>query len=374
MAAKITYYDFCNLHYAGFYVKGFQDNAGERGYQFEVSNKQPPELTEIDLHKQWLPKYLSMFLIFRYEGEESFLFAVDASDLNGDVSMGGYVIPLLNICRYYFKVNYNKEAIAGNPQLAPFQHKILPLPNVFPVAVSQPWRFLPKLTPFGSPIWPRKAIEWRFKALRTIPSLDDYRRMRALPKDIDVFYIAILRPEDGKPVNVEPNRRRRAIVEGLNKYGRYNIMARYLDLDGSIGGPLVVPRMKVDKYLNYMARSRINIYVRGSSGCRSFKFGELMALGNAIVGETILNNREMMYGFDYFEEQFAYDEPEEMIERIIDMLEHPTLIEDYSRANQETFEKRLAPGPVVAAILDKLESKTGPIPTIASQPVAADTP
>src|SRR5690606_31460249 len=116
-----------------------------------------------------------------------------------------------------------------------------------------PWRFLPKLTPFGSPIWPRKAIEWRFKALRTIPSLDDYRRMRALPKDIDVFYIAILRPEDGKPVNVEPNRRRRAIVEGLNKYERYNIMARYLDLDGSIGGPLVVPRMKVDKYLNYMA-------------------------------------------------------------------------------------------------------------------------
>lgn len=324
----------------------------------------PPELTDIDLRKEWLPEYLRMFLIFRYEGDESFLFTIDTSDLNGDksVPIEGFIYPLLDICRYYFKVNYNKETIAANPKLAPYQDKILPLPVVFPVAVSRPWQFLPKITPIGGPIWPRNTIKWRISNLLNNPSQADYRRLRALPKDLDVFFITILRPEEGKPHNAIMNIRRRTLVEGLNKLGRYNIMARYLDTNGSVGGPYAIPKLKLSDYLKYMARSRVGIYVRGSFGCLAFKFGELMALGSAIAGETILNNREILYRYDHFADQFAYDEPEALVERVGYLLGHPSLIDEYARANQETYDKYLAPGPVVAALLDKLEQKESEIP------------
>jgi hypothetical protein len=359
MMAKITYYDFCNLQYAGFYLNGFQENVEQRGYRFVVSHEKPSEITTINLKETYLTQYLNLHLLFRYEGDESFLFAIDTSDLNGDASLGVDFYPLLDICRYYFKVNYNKEAIEKNPVLAPYQDKILPVPIVFPVAVSQPWRFLPKVSSLNGSMWPRKAISQRFKSLRHIPSLADYRRMRAVPKDYDVFFIALIRSEVGRPYNIELNNHRKAIVEGLNKYSRYNILARYIDVDGDAKGlgSYVIPRMKLSEYLNLMSRSRIGIYVRGFFGCLSFKFGELMALGSPVVGESILNNREMMYGFNYFQDQFAYDEPEEIVERIIYLLEHPALIDEYHRANTETFENHLSPRPVVSAILDQLESR-----------------
>jgi hypothetical protein len=359
MTAKITYYDFCNLQYAGFYLNGFQENAQERGYRLVVSHNQPSELTRINLNEERRTKYLSLYLIFRYEGDETFLFAIDTSDLNGDMSQGWDCNPLLDVCRHYFKVNYNKEAIEANPELAPYQDKILPVPIVFPVAVYQPWHFHPKLTSVHGSAWPRKAILRRFKSLRNIPSLSDYRRMRVVPKDLDVFFIASIYSEAGRAYNREINDHRKAIVEGLNKYSRYNILARYIDVNGTAEGlgSYVIPRMKLSQYLDLMSRSRIGIYVRGFFGCLSFKFGELMAMGIPVVGESILNNREMMYGFNYFQEEFAYDEPEEIVERSIYLLEHPALIDEYRRANTETFEKYLSPGPVVSAILDQIEKQ-----------------
>lgn len=358
MTAKITLYDYWNLNYIGFYIKGFQENARKRGYRLSFSHGQPPELTGLNLREAWsFTKKFGMYLVGRYEkGEESFLFTIDTSDLHGSLTppIEDYVDPLLEVSKYYFKVNYNKEAIANNPRLAPHQEKIFPLPIVFPVAVAQPWRVLPKMTPLGGPAWTRESIKGRFSSFLTIPSLADYRRMRAMPKDIDVFFISTLRSEAGRPHYTELNNRRRAVIEGLNDYSRFNIMARYLDLDGDIGGPLAIPKLELDKYLELMARSRIGIYVRGSFDCLSFKFGELMALGGAIVGETILNNREMMYSFDRFGEQFAYDDPESLVERVGYLLEHPSLIDEYARANQETFDNHLSPGPVVSAILDRL--------------------
>jgi hypothetical protein len=364
----ITYYDFCNLQYAGFYLKGFQQNADERGYRLAISHHEPPELEELGLTKNWLPKTQAAFLICRYEGDDSFLFIIDTSDQNGDVATGeGYQYPLLEASRYYFKVNYNAQAIAGNPKLAPYATKIFPAPIVFPVAVSQPWRFLPKLTPLGGPAWPRHAVQRRFKNLNEIPSLEDYQRMRATPKDIDAFFIVPLRKVVDHDYNVNPNERRMLIVEGLNKYKRYNMVARYVTSNASdeVTGPYVIPRLRLGEYLDLMARSRIGIYVRGYHGCLSFKFGELMALGSPVVGETILNNTDFLYSFDHFDEQFAYDEPEQIVERVIYLLENPAKAEELRQANIETFINHLSPRPAVATILDRLEGKS---PAIETQP------
>ena len=79
-----------------------------------------------------------------------------------------------------------------------------------------------------------------------------------------------------------------------------------------------------------------------------------MAMGKPIVGETLLNNKENMYAYDRFDEQFAFDDPEEIVERVIYSLENPEGLEDLRRANIETFENHLAPKPVVKDILDQL--------------------
>jgi hypothetical protein len=164
---------------------------------------------------------------------------------------------------------------------------------------------------------------------------------------------------------VEQNERRRIIVEGLNKHKGFNFFARYVNVEDAGGdlGPYVVPRLSLSEYLDLMGRSRVGIYVRGTKGCLSFKFGELMALGSPVVGETILNNREYLYSLDYFDEQFAYDEPEQIVEQVIRLLENPARIEELRRANTATFLNHLSPRPAVAVILDRLDGK---LPTAAT--------
>jgi hypothetical protein len=356
---KITYYDFSNLQYAAIYLNGFLENAAERGYRFAVSHREPPEFKDLQLARNWLPNLHTTVLIGRYEGAESFLFAIDNSDLNGDFSLGEAQIQVLAKCKYYFKVNYNSAAIAANPRLAQYAEKIRPAPVVFPLAVSQPWRFLPNLTPLGGPVWPREVMKRRMKHLREVPGIDDYRRMRRSEKDIDAFFITPIYRGKDRAHNVEQNARRKILVEGLNRDKRFNIVARYVASGepGTDQGPYTIPRLSLREYLDLMSRTRVGIYVRGSFGCLSFKFGELMALGSPVVGETLLNNTDYLYGFAHFDEQFAYDEPEALVERVYYLLNHPDRMEELRRANTETFEKNLTPRAIVAGILDQLEGK-----------------
>lgn len=353
----ITYYDFTNVEYSAIYLNGFAENASQRGFRFEVSHREPPEFSELDLTRKWLNRMNSYFMICRYEGEESFLFCIDSGAHNGDVAGEGFLMPILDKCRYYFKVNYNRQSIAENPDLAPYASKFRPVPIVFPIAVSQPWRYLPKIVPGGGSIWPHEAISFRSQTLFKSPSLDRYRRMRAVPKDIDAFFVTTLYSETRNPAHLEENERRRTLVEGLNRPSRFNILARYAvrAKDKRSHGPYEMERISLKHYLELMGRSRVGIYIRGVAGCLSFKFGELMALGLPIAGESILNNRENMYAFERFDEQFAYDDPQELVERVFYLLEHPELADELRQANITTFENHLTPRAVVAHIVDELE-------------------
>jgi glycosyltransferase involved in cell wall biosynthesis len=108
------------------------------------------------------------------------------------------------------------------------------------------------------------------------------------------------------------------------------------------------------EYFDLNARSRVGIYVRGNHDCLAFKFGELMAMGKPIVGETLMNNRENMYAYDRFDEQFAYDDAQELVERVIYLLENPRVLEELGKANTATFENHFAPKPLVKNILDQI--------------------
>jgi hypothetical protein len=355
---KITYYDFTNLRYTAFFLNGFAENADERGFRFEVSGREPPEFADLALTREYLPRDHAFHAIFRYEGNDSFLFCIDAGDLNGNVALGGgYHFALLEKCRYYFKVNYNTHTILNNPALRPYAEKIKPIPLVFPIATTQPWRYMPRCLPGQGAIWPMEAIVKRSKSLLSSASLDTYRQLRNNPKDIDVFFvIRIYSDPSGKHDEIlnENNARRSAIVEGLNKHGRFNMFVRYAVTENEDIGPLGTRYIRFREYLKLMSRARVGVYVRGYADCLSFKFGQLMALGMPIVGETILNNTENMYVLDRFGEQFAYDDPEFLVERVLYLLDNPGEAESLRRANVATFENLLTPGPVVAAILDQI--------------------
>jgi hypothetical protein len=352
---KVTYFDFSDLRYSSFFLNGFLANESERGYRLEISRKAPPEFEDLHPLPGWLNEMVPLSL-YRVEGNDPFLFCIEGDDKNGlDEPLGEFYRPFLERCRYYFKVNYNADVINESDELQPFASKIKPTPIVYPLASSVPWRLRPKLTPIGGPLWPSSAIRRRTSFLRQAISQEKYLQLRNRNRDIDLFFVTTLYPQSKYKDLVA---QRRMLVDGLNQYGQFNILAKYVCLGKSCEeecGPYETELMDYRDYLEYSARSRLGIYIRGNHDGLSFKFGELMAMGKPIVGETMMNNRDNMYAYDRFEEQFAYDDPAELIDRVIYLLQNPQELEALRRTNMETFDNHFTPKPVVKNILDQLD-------------------
>jgi hypothetical protein len=148
-------------------------------------------------------------------------------------------------------------------------------------------------------------------------------------------------------------------VEELHKHKDLKLVVGFASNQRDIPGEYAkykIPFMSYDQYLHMLARSRVGIYVRGSHGCLSSKFGEQMALGKPIVGETILNNTKNMYAYDHFDEQFAFDDPLEIVERIVHLLGEPNKLKELEKANTGTFDRHLTPKPVIVNVLDQIEA------------------
>lgn len=354
---KITYYDFSSFYYSGFFLNGFLANARPYGYRLGVSHRLPQELRALPNGRAWPQnKGEEKINLLRYEGPAgSGLFCIDASNLNGEYPVdgySGYAESLLEICDTYFKVNYNAEVIAANLAFAHYADKIKPLPLAWPLATPQKWRFLPRPQLREGELWRQSKARERVRLLRHAQDEALFRRLRTSPRDIDVFFVNIYRqPREGT------NETRLAILEELHRQPGLNLVAGFVDPRGDLPeayAPFRLPFMPYETYLSTLARARIAIYVRGSFGCLSTKFGELMALGKAIVGETLLNNRANMLAYDLFEQQFAYDDPQEMVARIMYLLDHPEEVARLERANTSTYEEHFTPRALVAGLLDQI--------------------
>jgi Glycosyl transferases group 1 len=350
---KLTYYDFNQIRYASLYLTGFIQKSQEGLCRLDVSFKPPPELAGLDARTKSI-------CFFRYEnGADSFLFCIDASDHNWDSeSETDYFEQILQRCRHYFKVNYNERCIAENGIIAPYRDKIKPVPLVFPLAPRQKWRFRPNLSPFGPYRWTAQQINYRIQQLRQMLSLEQYRAMRQVEEAIDVFFVTVFYRDDDK--YWDTNQNRLTIVKELHKRKDLNVVAGVVDRSqGSMPAEYEqykLPYMSYPEYIGMMARSRVGLYVRGAHGCLSFKFGELMALGKPIVGESILNNRERLYALSDFDRQFVYDDPYDLVERIQYLLDSPQEREALKMANTDSFERHLSPAPVSDQILAQLQA------------------
>jgi hypothetical protein len=362
--AKITYYDFSDLYYAGFFAEGFLRLQEKSEHDFCVSKSVPVEIADLELPTWINSRKPPSTSVFRYEDAgQNFLFCIDANDHNGHNpalphTYPGYHIPLIERVKVYFKVNYKEDVIAANPLVSPYADRIVPIPLVYPVKVSKSRHFLPNLNPLSGHKWSLSAIKRRRRHLQQLLPLQEYRRLRQLPRDLDVFFLTTIYTSEN---HEEINAWRLAVLEAISAYSHLKTQIGFVSNDDNLPRPFARFQFKplpFEEYMSHLARSKIGLYTRGTFGALSFKFGQYFALGKAVVGEPLLNNSQNMYAYDHFSEQFNYTEPAEIADRIAELVADPVQLRQLTESNIATFEQHFTPLAVAELILDRLAQKS----------------
>ena len=114
------------------------------------------------------------------------------------------------------------------------------------------------------------------------------------------------------------------------------------------------PFYEMRTYYRHLARSKVAVYVRGPHDGISSKLGQYLVLGKPVIGQTIHNNKELYYQNPYFDEQFVYDEPEDIARHVHELLQKPEKAASLAKANANTFDTKFSPEITVSKIIEKL--------------------
>ncbi len=349
--ARITYYDLDRIDRTSFYLTGFLRNQKKYGYKFVVKRSAPSFLQAPSVAGEWLKFLFAVGLFACRLGGEEFYFCIDRSDHSTNKMNEGFLLPLLRKVKYYFKVNYNREAIDADPSLLEFRNKIIPIAPSFPIRMPSVLPFLPRVIPSREMSWTVKKAKERLRHLTQIPSLEDYRRWRQIKPDIDVFFVLY---HYWQPHHSELSEFRYRIMRELNKRRDINAVIGFVS-DGKLPEKYASLRHEpygTRDYLLRLARSKVAIYVRGPHDGISSKFGQLLALGKPIIGQSIRNNKELLYGNEHFDKQFIYDDPREIVEQVDGLLQQPGNLALLADSNARTFDTQLAPEISIAGIIE----------------------
>ena len=142
-------------------------------------------------------------------------------------------------------------------------------------------------------------------------------------------------------------------MKEIQKYPDINSIVGFASnkkLPGKFASLQLMP-YTLKEYLGLLAKSRIAIYVRGLHDCLSFKFGHLLSLGLPIVGQTIHNNKDKIMDNRYFDNQFAFDDPKEIVQEVIKVLAKPEKLMTLGSSNAKVFDEKFTPKAVVSDIL-----------------------
>jgi hypothetical protein len=347
----IVHYDFASIRCSSFYITGFLANASPYNYRFILSRKLPSHLSAPVMTGEWRV-FSDCLLLFRFKSAaEDCYFCIDVSD-----NCRAYHLPVLNIVKYYFKVNYDLDIIMCESSLSPHLHKIQPILPWFPLQTDNSLLRLPRLTPYRPMAWSyRSAIRRAIETLE-IPRLETLRSLRSSGKLHDVFFLTTYYPGDFHANAMEL---RYKIMEQLDKQGFgqsgqsvYGFASRR-----EIPKPFskyAVNRYSLSSYMSNLARSRVAIYVRGLHDCISCKFGEYLALGLPVVGQTIANNRDSLLRFPYFVDQFAFDDPLDIVLEAVKMLGRSETRRELAESNARVFDTMLSPEAATADAVEGL--------------------
>jgi|WetSurMetagenome_2_1015567.scaffolds.fasta_scaffold30787_2 hypothetical protein len=354
----IIYYDFNNLNFSSFFLTGFHHNTETFPYKFIVSKTTPPLLFDQTMDDRWKEILFSICLFNVKLPNEQFYFCIDTRDsCEACPKRGnGYHLPLLKQVKYYFKVNYNLDAINNDPNLAEFSNKIVPTFPFFPIKCPNLLRYFPRFIPCSTMAWTMRDAVIRIKTFNNMLSLEQLRQMRNSEKDLDVFFVVTF--YDDKEHSAD-NELRYQLMKEIQKYPNISSFVGFVSYKKIPGkyADLQIKPYSLKKYLSCLAKSRIAIYVRGLNNCLSFKFGQLLLLGMPIVGQTIHNNKDNIMTNDYFNEQFAYDDPKAIVRRIIELLENPSKQITLGQSNAKVFDTKFTPKAVVSDILRHMNIK-----------------
>lgn len=352
---QIIYYDFNDINYSSYYLTGFIQNAEIFHYKFVVLKKPPSLLFDPIMDCEWRNILFSICLFKAKIRNEEFYFCIDTRDsceAKSDRGMG-YHLPLLKKVRYYFKVNYNEDAINNDLNLGTFAYKIIPILPFFPIKVPRLFPFLPRIIPCSSIAWTMRDAVKRVKDLRNLLTIEQIRQLRNLKKDIDLFFVMGFY---GQKIHSAEDEFRYQIMKEIQKYRTITSIVGFAS-GKKLPGKFAEFQLKwypLKEYLSWISRSRIAIYVRGVHNCLSFKFGQLLSLGMPIVGQTIPNNKSMLYNNKYFHDQFAFDNPKEIIQNAINLLDRPDKLIKLGESNAKVFDIKFTPKAVIYDLLKHL--------------------
>jgi hypothetical protein len=356
---QITYYDFTNLYYSGYFIDGFWSLRKSYKYDLKITKQIPSELLGKEFPDEWRDVLFSICLFSVSNRNETFYFCIDTRDGNSaDVVSRGYCLPLLDKVKFYFKVNYSPAIIESDPFLRRYSEIIRGVPLFFPVQVPNRLLFLPRLRPCPAIQWGRQQTKYRLAHLLQAPSLDEIYNLRNINKDIDIFFITSYYVEKE---HAENNRLRLEIIKLLKKNTRISTLVGMTDVpkDASEYQPFALERMTLHDYLRALARAKIAIYVRGLHDCVSFKLGQYFALGKVVVGQRVINNSSDFYAHPDFERQFAFDEPQDIVAKSEELLNQPEELNRLSESNRDRYDVYWTPSAIadvaLKAVLSEIE-------------------
>ena len=332
---------------------GFLSNQKSLNYKFLVKRDKPALLQQSSISGEW-NKFVFGLGFFEFKnGSNNFFFCIDRSDHSTNFKNEGYILPVLEKVKYYFKTNYNAVAIDSDPDIRKFSEKIIPIGPSFPLYIDNMLRFMPRILPGRNNNWTFKESKERINLMFRNPRLNYLKRLRNTETDLSVFFVMPY-----YPMHKVLNEFRFEVMKALQANVRTNVILGFAPTQKlPENHQYFVQRVyEMRDYFRQLARSKVAIYVRGPHDGISSKLGQLLALGKPIIGQTITNNKELYYQNPFFNEQFAYDDPEEIARHVNELLHHPERAALFAKANADTFDTKFSPEIAVSAMIEKIFS------------------
>ena len=349
---EVIYYDCGELTRISFYINGFLSNQRKYNYKFLIKRDKPYFLEQSDLSGKW-GKFVFTLGLFEFkQGNNNFFFCIDRSDHSTNFKNEGYIFPVLETVKYYFKTNYNPVAVDSDPDIRKLRDKIIPIGPSFPLHIDNMIRFMPRIFPGRSNNWTFRESKERLNLMFRNPRLDYLRRLRHTVTDLSVFFVMPY-----YPMHKILNEFRFEVMKALQATVKTSVIVGFAPTQKMPDNHqyFVQPAVyEMRDYFRHLAMSKVAIYVRGPHDGISSKLGQLLALGKPIIGQTISNSKELYYQNPFFKEQFAYDDPEEIALHVNELLQHPEIAASYAKANANTFDTKFSPEISVSNIIDRL--------------------
>ena len=371
MIKAITYYDCSTLPYMSAFVSGLKQLSKESGFEFRVSKAMPDFMREaqFEVSRSFIEKTrfkdgqeitlncTGLFLAHLADGGD-FYFCIDAGDhaeffKTADGVYYGYHIPLLEKTRLYFKVNFNKKALASVPTLGTLADRIRPLPVVYPAPIADYWNYLPPRLPMGLLSKRRRFAAQRMKDLFNLVSMGKLPRFRSAQKSLDTFFVV-------NYYNNSPDSEfRLELIAKLRESPGLNVLAGFASHHPlpEPYEPYRVSRYRISDYMSMLAKSRVSIYCRGVHECLSFKLGSYLEMGLPIVGQRLRNNEDFYSAHRTIWGQFAHDNPHDIVAAVREAVRQPAMLNGLASANSEFFDRHLSPASLASRVVEALTAQ-----------------